>query len=231
MFKGELFSTDMVRAYLEGRKKHTCRPIVDRGRTPANTGRDKLHKTTNTLNGKPFFGAGFYKRTDVFEVDGQKHIDAIYFKAKFRPGDYMYARETWGIPIGLTEKKIIYKADFTDAGAPLADGEHWRPSIHMPKEAARLFFRVAKVEVMRLEDVTEQFAIDDGFQPEYHGWSPTFNDPDSGGDGSDEIITALSKFRQFWYNTYGLDARWVWVYWTEPVSKEETLYKEGDEDE
>lgn len=208
MIKGELFNTDMVRAYLEGRKKHTARPIMYGGRTPISIGRDKLYKMIDVLNGKPFFGAGFYKDTDVFEVDGQKHIDAIYFKAKYRPGDYMYCREAY-CPNYFDDYRPAYKADYRkERVGDCVPEPKWTPSIHMPREAARLFFRVTRVEVMRLEDVTEQFAIDDGFQANTE-------------DGV--TFTVLDNFRHFWLETYGLTRRWMWVYWTEPVSKEEAL--------
>lgn len=213
--KGELFGTEMVRAYLDGRKKHTARSVQYYKRTPSGCGRDKLYKIVETLNGNPFYGAGFYRDSDVFQMDGETHIDAVYFRAKHRPGDYIYCRETWadlrGMGFGndpITDKpwNFAFKADIkpgSDSDRARIDyGVKWRPSIHMPREAARLFFRVTKVEVMRLEDVTEKFAREDGFQIR---------------DG----FSALVQFKHFWRQTYGPDARWMWVYWTEPCSKEE----------
>ena len=196
MLKGELFNQEMVQAYLEKRKLHTCRPVKPQ------------EMVFIDGHAEPFTAAEISaeESTEIAYIFTCRNFRRCIFP-KFQPGDFMYARETWGIPIGLTEKKIIYKADFTDAGAPLADGEHWRPSIHMPREAARLFFRVTEVDVMRMEDVTEEFAREDGFQ----------NDPH---------CTAKAKFIGFWLDTYGPDAYWMWVYWTAPCTREEALKNE-----
>lgn len=65
--------------------------------------------------------------------------------APYRPGDLLYVRETW------TQDGDVYryKAGFCD------QNRKWRPSIHMPKEAARIFLRVTDVRVERLQDITE----------------------------------------------------------------------------
>jgi len=63
----------------------------------------------------------------------------------YRPGDLLYVRETW------TQDGDVYryKAGFCD------QNRKWRPSIHMPKEAARIFLRVTDVLMERLQDITE----------------------------------------------------------------------------
>lgn len=204
MIKGELFSTEMVQAYLEKRKLHTCRPILKDA---------EVHECADGIMvTRPKKYPGEYCRFAPLEP-------------KYQPGDFMYCRETWLLADGCAGEQYYYKADIK-APSESEDlrktyGYKWHPSIHMPKEAARLFFKVPKVAIMNLDDVDEQFAVDDGFQPEYHGWTPTFNDPDSGGDGNDQIISALDKFKEFWGATYGSDAKWMWVYWTDPVSREE----------
>lgn len=78
--------------------------------------------------------------------------------AKYKRGDVLYVRETWakisdwatvdpsvGIPDGF-----IYREEWPDG----EDGPKWRPSIHMPREAARIFLRVTDVRVERLQDIT-----------------------------------------------------------------------------
>lgn len=187
MLKGELFNTDMIRAYLEGRKRHTARPVKG----------DAAENLEIDVDGSVI---GIYDR---FEGNVRDALDY----AKYRPGDFMYARETWS-EMG---RKYIYRADAQEPHSAAWMLENhmftikWHPSIHMPRSAARLFFRVTKVEVMRLDDVDEQFAREDGFLPLLDGWA-------SG---------AVDGFKYFWRKTYGPAARWMWVYWTEPVSKEE----------
>ena len=74
---------------------------------------------------------------------GSNNIPAS--KSPYHPGDILYVRETWARSMAGT---YLYKA--TDTPIIL---DRWRPSIHMPKEAARLFLRVTDVRVERLQDM------------------------------------------------------------------------------
>ena len=98
-----------------------------------------------------------------------------YKSPPYEPGDILYVRETWRIRSAHrfeADAKIEYKAGgpITTVQFPgrcsdshvrkeyddfinkwMADPE-WRPSIHMPKEAARIFLRVKAVRVERLQD-------------------------------------------------------------------------------
>lgn len=91
----------------------------------------------------------------------------------------------------------------------------WRPSIHMPKEAARIFLRVKDVRIERLNDMQEDDAIAEGF-------------PDRGVDAD----SPLERFSVLWDKTikreqireYGWYANpWVWVIEFEKISKEEAM--------
>lgn len=62
----------------------------------------------------------------------------------YYPGDVLYVRETWFEYAG----QYVYKA--SAAQPELWDGM-WKPSIHMPKEAARIFLRVKNVYAERLQ--------------------------------------------------------------------------------
>lgn len=205
MLKGELFSTEMVLAYLEKRKLHTARPIK---------GIEGAHTFFGNENGLFAFFCGKYENGTF--LDWEKDV-----KPKYRPGDFMYCRETWCTDTDMKDSRreeilngFYFKAD---EAAWIHEGitAKWRSSIHMPRSAARLFFRVSRVEVMLLEDVTEQFAQEDGF------WF------ESGYDAEEQVgyvaETAEEKFKHFWKNQYGAAARWMWVYWTEPVTKREAL--------
>lgn len=87
-------------------------------------------------------------------------------------GDILYVRETWCDPSG-TGYPFLYKADMpmhwdaedTEVGIPVdlkAEDYTWRPSIHMPKEAARLFLRVMGLRVQRVQDITDEEARREG---------------------------------------------------------------------
>ena len=75
---------------------------------------------------------------------GSNNIPAS--KSPYQPGDILYVRETWTRSMAGT---YLYKA--TDTPIIL---DRWRPSIHMPKEAARLFLRVTDVRAERLQAIT-----------------------------------------------------------------------------
>lgn len=83
---------------------------------------------------------------------------------KYQVGDILYVRETWQDGSFLEEDngnvvKYIYKADDTkDKNSYSAWGIKWRASLHMPKDAARIFLKVTDVKVEKLHDITEDGA-------------------------------------------------------------------------
>ena len=206
MLKGEIFSTEMVRAWVDRRKVHTARPIPNDA---------EIHIHGNEV---------MVTRPKKF---ADEHCRFHPLEPKHRPGDYIYFRETWGDYDGQASY-YTYKADYPDGAKTyewpepdefgekiICDLPKWKPSIHMPKGAARHFAKVTRVEVISIDDVTEQFAVEDGF----------INDDKLYGMGNPPLgekknETALMKFVDFWQQTYG-ETKWMWVYWLEPCSKEE----------
>lgn len=66
----------------------------------------------------------------------------------YQPGDILYVRETWCKgSYGNEKEKYYYKADDNNFFCT------WHPSIHMPKEAARIFLKVTNVKAERLQDI------------------------------------------------------------------------------
>ena len=129
-----LFNTDMVRAILEGRKTVTRRVVKPQpvGR-PAQMGEDSCWP-------------GCFASAD----------DERVYRPPYQPGDILWVRETWAHPSkeeiarGTDKNIFLYRADVPSV--PYA-WDHWNPSIHMPREAARIFLRVTGVRVERLRDV------------------------------------------------------------------------------
>lgn len=142
---------------------------------------------------------------------GSNNIPAS--KSPYHPGDILYVRETWARSMAGT---YLYKA--TDTPIIL---DRWHPSIHMPKEAARLFLRVTDVRVERLQDITSGQIDAEGCKE----WAYSAK--------TGELLpSGPSFFRIQWDTTikpanlpiYGLDANpWVWVIEFERVSKEAAL--------
>lgn len=196
-----LFNADMVRAILKGRKTVTRRVMKPQpwGTCP-NTGGDHELEPDNFCGG---VATGF-----VCARCGQgvcpPHMKYPVGEALFRPmcwpGDILYVRETWTHPSaaeianGADPEMYLYKADDLQPAA----WDKWRPSIHMPKEAARLFLRVTDVRVERLQAITEEEKLAEG-APRGYGqynfyelWDRTIKPTDRA--------------------TYGWEANpWVWV--------------------
>ena len=228
-----LFSTDMVRAILDGRKTMTRRIIKFYGRTPIDMGRELFYKTVNGLNNKIGLFAGFYKDSDVFMCEGEQLVDAVYFKSPYLVGDKLYVRETWARE-GSNEQDekhpfrdenynewyatgedfefygYVYKADTPNAKYPSGYPDDyegaptWHPSIHMPKEAARIWLEVTDVRVERLQEITEEDAVKEGVK--------------AYGPNNCSGTSARIAFAQLWDSIYQKQGHgwevndWVWVY-------------------
>lgn len=80
----------------------------------------------------------------------------------YQPGDVLYVRETWCKgSYGNEKEKYYYKADDNNFFCT------WHPSIHMPKEAARIFLKVTDVRVERLQEITEAGAKAEGMPDDF----------------------------------------------------------------
>lgn len=124
----------------------------------------------------------------------------------YQSGDVLYVRETWCKGSYENEKeKYYYKADDNNFFCT------WHPSIHMPKEAARIFLKVTNVRVERLQDITDDEAAAEG---------ANFKDGKNVGFEEKMRRTSIERFIEIWNSTikktdlerYGWDANpWVWV--------------------
>ncbi len=139
----------------------------------------------------------------------------VIYKCLWQSGDILWVRETWcKNPYG-TGAPYCYKADEESWIYDDMEGM-WKPSIHMPRKAARLFLKVKDIRVERLQDISHEDAIKEGITFDMamtcNNWSPTFTDPDSGGDPD-----YVEAFKVLWDSInakrgYGWDVNpWVWV--------------------
>ena len=201
-----LFNTDMVLAILDGRKGATRRIV--KGFIPD----DAIWGYT------AFTPKGYISCRGTF-ADG---YGEKFFKLPCEPGDILYIRETWS----EWTDGYVYKAwnsPFPQAGQ--SSIMRWHPSIHMPKEAARIWLKVKDVRVERLQEITEEQAKAEG-AIDNRGF---IHSPDN---EYDSIHTAKEHFKQIWYSTikkpdldrYGWDANpWVWVIEFERCEKPEDI--------
>ena len=148
----------------------------------------------------------------------------------YKSGDILWVRETWHRytkRVGEGEKCRLktffgYKASIANSEDA---SEPWKPSIHMPKEAARIFLRVKDVRVERLLDITEEDAVREGC---HVGYSPKPNEYTRQDDTY--VNTARDHFFFVWeatvkptdWDVYGIIANpWVWVIEFERCEKPE----------
>lgn len=147
-----LFNTDMVRAILDGRKTATRRAL----KYP------------------------FEVHPNGFITKPRGHDRLCPYEPPYQQGDILYIRETWSIKrsskcVGNKTEKCPYESCENAPGPCLYD-EYiykatdnlessditWHPSIHMPKEAARIWLKVLDVRVERLQNITEEQAKSEG---------------------------------------------------------------------
>lgn len=232
-----LFNTEMVRAILEGRKSCTRRMVKPQ---PDEKHIYPLGYVTDSTEKKNVGCFGF----GIDEYGGSIQ----YAKPPYLGGDIIYIRETWTEECGKYYYRADYDSDYLDPCETLSGGYpascrnhpgcdgcmatstriHWHPSIHMPKEAARIWLKVTDVRVERLQEITEDGAKAEGINKEWamSWWAPTYYDPDSGGypeyrdtfafEVWNETIKKSDIDRYGWYAN-----PWVWVVEFERCEKPE----------
>lgn len=166
-----LFNTEMVRAILDGWKTCTRRLVKPQ---PDEKHTYPLGFVTDSTEKKEVGCFGF----GIDEYGGS----IKYVKTPYQPGDILYVRETWQYLYKLDGNeqiiedtgKYYYAATDTISFNTYVDEnglehEHvpWKPSIHMPKEAARIWLKVTDVRVERLQEITSEQICREGVEVEY----------------------------------------------------------------
>ena len=186
-----LFNGEMVRAILDRRKICTRRLVKHNVDAVLNSPYHMEHPETE----------------DVWLI---KRL----CRAPYDSGDILYVRETWSE--GYEDGTYIYKADDKLADHPMFEKSSkmiYHPSIHMPKDAARIWLKVTDAIVERLQDITENGAKAEGALDN----RGLIHSP---GNEYDRIHSARENFVEIWDGTikksdldrYGWAANpWVWV--------------------
>lgn len=206
-----LFNAEMVRVILDGRKTCTRRICKD--------------ANERTVPDMEFYNAD--RRTyAVHNFADKEHMEQLSTAERtcpICPGDILYVRETWKkAPNGYYYYEDWQRND-------IADITKWKPSIHMPKEAARIWLKVTNVRVERLQDIDEDGAVKEGIPwSECRNCKAPFGCDACADEGYDEI----DAFAELWDSTikkidldfYGWNANpWVWVIEFERCEKPEEI--------
>lgn len=197
-----LFNTDMVRAILDGRKTTTRRAL----KYP------------------------FEVHPNGFITKPRGHDRLCPYEPPYQQGDILYVRETWHKDIS----RYMYRANYADNEKFYQNGKEteikWHPSIHMPKEAARIWLRVKDVRAERLQDIKNIY--NEGIHfcdcPAGYTWKDTtdmhncYTDP----VGAMEALwdSTIPRGQQDLYS-WAVDP-WVWVIEFERCERPETAGKE-----
>ena len=163
---------------------------------------------------------GFYvtKKSDgtfsgIYEYDENESMFDNPLMPPYQPGDILYVRETWKkAPNGYYYYEDWQRDD-------IADVTKWKPSIHMPKEAARIWLKVTNVRVERLQDITPKGAESEGVGNLFYD-DIGYGEKNYGTEVDPEYGIAKEQFAWLWESTikksdldrYGWDANpYVWV--------------------
>jgi len=205
-----LFNTEMVKAILDGRKTVTRRVV----KLPKWVKEED--KELNTF----YFSTN--DRGDSGVIDMQGLINYLHLNP-YKVGDILYVRETYQPMVSENNETVGYHYN-ADGLVIWIDGKNgmtanhiqeplnWKPSIHMPKEAARLFLKVTNVRVERLQEIRPSEIIMEGVCEAYEPYE-----------------NIKSMFEKLWNSTinkkdldsYGWEADpYVWVIDFEKVNYE-----------
>ena len=208
-----LFNTEMVKAILAGRKTVTRRLIK---LAPADEYHFiELETDPDEIRIQPGSGEEYpYKLSGLYAIFADEFGYPLV-KSPYQVGDALYVRETWckGSLNGGAEQ-YFYRADENEFYCS------WKPSIHMPKGAARIFLRVTDVRVERLQDITDEQVIAEGI------------DIPKTASCEERCLLVFARYHKLWNSTikkadidkYGWEANpWTWVIEFERISKEEAL--------
>lgn len=190
-----LFNTDMVRAILDGRKTVTRRVIK---------GQNKITMYAGSYKGV----AGLF----------DSETNEIVIPPPYKVGEVLYVRETWQswscaecdsecVPDNgngcCAMPKYLYRASDEETY------KGWKPSIHMPKEAARIFLKITSIKAAELRDMELEDFLKEGIYIKPSEIVPR---------GSDQMLTgserqaaidcrreavAREKFKDLWNSTAG----------------------------
>lgn len=217
-----LFNTEMVKAILDGRKTCARRVIKPQPQsrlcyTYAGSHKGCIGKWTYPNKGAhEFLGEEYKLPENLMDEELRKRWNPPY-----HTDDILYVRETWSE--AYEEGTYIYRADDKLADLPTFKKSSkliYRPSIYMPKEAARIWLKVTNVRVERLREISAESALAEGADKYIHT-----------NGGLDENMT-ITSFIGIWNSTikksgldrYGWDANpWVWVIEFERCEKPERV--------
>lgn len=218
-----IFSTPMVQAILDGRKTMTRRIIKPQ---PMLGIMDQKGKDALITAGETF---GFDYKADGWMWKGCRYLpwpDGLISRCPYGfAGDtVLWVRETWNVDLsgGLFDSKLegiphyFYKASEEEP-----EQLRWKPSIHMPKSACRIWLEVVSVKVERLKEISVRDCEAEGIQQlnqslmQIVSNGVEFRDYSKKAELLNDGLPAKDSFKSLWQTIHGKDSwelnPWLWV--------------------
>ena len=204
-----LFSTEMVKAILDGRKTMTRRIV----------------KHKYPLRGAPKSFSPYWDTDDdtLKKMFGFETEDE-FVKCPYQVGMKLWVRETFAYNTFCPPAKVDYKASY-----PIVEISQrpWKPSIFMPRWASRITLEITDIRVERVQDITDEDAIAEGLLKltKDNGRIWKYGIPDRDGlPGNDDIgwawehwrMSPIDAYQYLWDSINGKkypwsSNPWVWV--------------------
>jgi hypothetical protein len=202
-----IFNTEMVRAITEGRKTQTRRVI----KKQADETVDKIERAA-ILDGTN-------RERFMYQNYGEERAEAISCPYG-QKGDLIWVRESFCQPDDTL--LYFYKSESSDPGAI-----KWKTSIHMPKNAARIWLRVKDVRIERVKGISEADAIAEGIEKVgeiTQNFKKVMNYYKHYTDKTVDGAYPIDSFRSLWHSIIGPESweanPWIWVIEFEVLSLE-----------
>lgn len=162
-------------------------------------------------------------------IDDLDTLEGEWVKCPYgKPGDLLWVRETFAEYSGEVDGDYAYRADLINMAYMEAAQSYrekgllskWKPSIHMPKKAARIWLEVDDIRTERLQDISEEDAKAEGVHPiaahndqsRILGWHDYKVKPK---DGFNTFFNPIESFCSLWELINGDESwqtnPWVWV--------------------
>jgi hypothetical protein len=192
----------MVQAILTGRKTQTRRVLKVQ---PKDSQDWKIFKFVESTSKSDRKNEGKLHWATMENEFSMKEVDNRYFECPYgKVGDVLWVRETFC----FDGENYIFKPN----GKPY----RWKPSIYMPKEAARIWLEIVSVKVERLQEISDEDSIAEGVDnwTYKHAATPQnwMNYMDTMGP---PLFHPQHSFISLWDSTYGEQSweenPWVWV--------------------
>lgn len=209
-----LFSSPMVQAILEGRKTQTRRIIPEK----IIDDYYNYDEYCNMVMPPDITCTRTYEKEFYLE------------RCKYSINDILWVRETFCPVIDaytFEDKGFKYRADKNTEDY----NGCWKPSIFMPKEAARIFLKVKNIRVERLHDISESDAIAEGIQEllsssmQLATQGRLFRDYSKKPELFMDGLKPIQSFKSLWQSINGNwhENPFVWVYEFELTEKPENF--------